>query len=240
MTDKKKAFNRDKIKEAIRDDIIDAYHQRNKLPNFYSNTIDIFGAAIDSKLLRINLDEWKKIEEPRQTQKTVQNVFGRLHQTIIGTVDEWEDLGKGQIVDVVNREKKIICEIKNKHNTTKGNHKFAIYDDLDTMLQKNEYKNFTGYYVEILPKNKKIYDEPFTPSDNKTSARRKENKMIRRIDGKSFYGIVTGKENAIRELYLLLPEIIDEILVEEEIISEKDAYNLVDSLTEEFYSETYK
>jgi len=240
MTDKKKAFDRDKIKEEIRKDIIDIYNKRNKSPDFYSNTIDIFGAVIDSKLLRINLDEWKKIEESRQTQKTVQNVFGRLHQNIISTVDGWEDLGKDKIVDVVNRKKKIICEIKNKHNTTKGNHKPNIYDDLDTVLKKDEYKNFIGYYVEILPKNKKIYNEPFTPSDNKTSKRREKNEMIRRIDGKSFYKIVTGKEDAIRELYLLLPEVIDEILVEEMIISEKDKYNIVDNIRDEFYSQTYE
>ncbi len=48
MADKKKAFNRDKIKEVIRNDIINAYHKRNKLPDFYSNTIDIFGAVIKS------------------------------------------------------------------------------------------------------------------------------------------------------------------------------------------------
>jgi len=241
MADKKKAFNRDKIKEVIRNDIINAYHKRNKLPDFYSNTIDIFGAVIDCKLLRINLDEWKKVEQPRQTQKTVQNVFGRLHQTIIGTVDGWEDLGRqGTIVDVINRKRKIICEIKNKHNTTKGNHKYAIYDDLDSLLKRNEYKNYIGYYVEILPKNKKIYNEPFTPPDNRTSTRRKENKMIRKIDGKSFYEMVTGKEYAIRELYLLLPKIVDEILVEEKIISQKDGYSLVDNLIEEFYSKTFK
>jgi len=97
-----------------------------------------------------------------------------------------------------------------------------------------------GYYVEILPKNKKIYNEPFTPSDNKIHTKRKENKMIRIIDGKSFYAIVTGKEDAIHELYLLLPEIIDDILVEAKIISDKDKFNFIDNLTEEFYSKTYE
>jgi len=246
MTDKKKAFNRDKIKEAIRNDIIDAYHQRNKLPDFYSNTIDIFGAAIDSKLLRINLDEWRKIEEPRQTQKTVQNIFGRLHQTIIGTVDDWEDLGKGQIVDVKNDKKKIIAEIKNKHNTVTGGLRKTPYDTLKKCL-KTEYRGYTSYFVEILPKNRNEYDKPFVPSDNtkklnkkdKDSNRRPENKKIRLIDGKSFYELVTGEKDAIKELYELLPVIIDEILVEEGIIDKKDEYELDDALTKEFYSKTY-
>ena len=41
---------------------------------------------------------------------------------------------------------------------------------------------------------------------------RTENKLI---DGKSFYGLVTGHENALEELYDEFPKMIDEILEEE-------------------------
>ena len=66
-----------------------------------------------------------------------------------------------------------------------------------------------------MPKNGKTYNKPFTPSDNRSKQRRDENPKIRQIDGKSFYTLLTDNPNALRELYLLLPELASEILVEE-------------------------
>jgi len=48
---------------------------------------------------------------------------------------------------------KIIAEIKNKYNTTKGADKKTLYDNLELALL-NKYKGYTGYYVEIIPKGK--------------------------------------------------------------------------------------
>ena len=185
MEKNSKIFDTSKIKEIIKDDIKSAFIKRNSTPDLFSNTLDIFSAVIDSKLLRTDLHQWLKFEEARQTQKSIQNIFGELHQKIIGTLKGWEDLGRGNIIDVVNKEKKIIAEIKNKHNTTKGNHKKVIYDDLNECLN-NRYKGYTGYCVEILPKNRKIYNVPFTPPDNVTGVSRVLNEKIRLIDGKSF------------------------------------------------------
>ena len=104
------------------------------------------------------------------------------------------------MVDVVNKDKKIIAEIKNKHNTTKGNHKVAIYDDLKFLLQ-GKYKGYTGFYVEILPLRKKTYNKEFTPSDNKTRSKRKARKDIRVIDGLSWYKLISNNENFISVFY---------------------------------------
>lgn len=144
----------------------------------------------------------------------MQNQIGELHQKILGTLDGVEDLGVGSIVDIRCNDKQLIAEIKNKHNTTKGNHKIVIYDDLAKLL-RDDSNIQTAYYVEILPKNGKTYNKPFTPSDNRAKQRRDENPQIRQIDGQSFYTLLTGNPDALRELYLLLPELASEILVEE-------------------------
>ena len=107
--------------------------------------------------------------------------------------------------------KRTAFEIKNKHNTTKGNHKVAIYDDLQHSLEEN-YPGFKAYYVEVIPKNKKTYDKLFVPSDNTTHIRRKENQAIRVIDGKSFYALATGDPEALAKLYKVLPRVIGDIL----------------------------
>lgn len=78
-----------------------------------------------------------------------------------------------------------------------------------------ENEGVTGYYVEILPKNGKSYDEVFTPSDNVTKKNRSGNERIRRIDGQTFYEKVTNNADALKELYELLPTVTAEILKEE-------------------------
>ena len=123
----------------------------------------------------------------------------------------WKSMGKGHVFDVMNEDKKIIAEVKNKYNTTKGNHKTAIYDDLKGQI-KNKYGDFTAYYVEIIPRKREMYNKIFTPPDNRTGKRRPKNEKIRVIDGKSFYAMASGDADALKKIYLVLPAIIGEIL----------------------------
>ena len=209
------AFDRDKLKKILRNRIVKAYEDRviNK-KDIHRNTLDPFSAVLDAKLLNKDIESWiDDVEIPRQDQKSVQNALGNIHQEILGTVKNWEDLKTGGVVDLKNDSKKIIAEIKNKHNTTKGNHKKEVYDDLNTLIN-GDYKNYTGYYVEILPKNGKIYNDEFTPPDNVTKKRRPSDKRIRIIDGKSFYALVTGEDDALEQFYDEFPKLIDEILEE--------------------------
>lgn len=204
-------FKRDAIKNILRPIVKSAYEAETTDKDLRKNTLDIFSASLDSCVRGISFDEWMSQEKQRQIQKTLQNQIGELHQEILGTFDGVQSLGVGQIVDLSSDQKKFIAEVKNKHNTTKGNHKCAIYDDLQACL--NMKSNDTiAYYVEILPQNGKIYNEPFVPSDNVTKTRRIENERIRKIDGKSFYALVSGSPNTLEELYKLLPELVCEIL----------------------------
>jgi hypothetical protein len=176
----------------------------------YDNVIDPFSAVFDSLRQGISLTDWLEQEKARQIQKTMQNAVGDFHQAILGNVDGWVDLQVGGVVDLLSDERRIIAEVKNKHNTTKGNHKKNIYDDLHNLINMT-YKDYTGYYVEIIPKSKQPYDKPFTPSDNETKTRRPINERIRVIDGRSFYELVTGYPDALKKLYAVLPEVISEV-----------------------------
>ena len=73
--------------------------------------------------------------------------------------------------------------------------------------------------MEILPKNTQVYNTEFTPSED--GVQRHFNKRIRKIDGRSFYELVTGDSNSLSNLYKMLPIIICEIL-EEEFSIERD------------------
>ena len=205
------AFEETELVEAITPLILRAFDGRFVEKDIYRNTLDCFSAVVDCVVQGIDLEEWIEIEIKRQTQKTLQNAIGDLHQEILGSVIGWESLKRGKVVDLVNHERKIIAEIKNKHNTTKGNHKVAIYDDLEVLLDK--HPQYVCYCVEILPPaNDQIYDAPFTPSDNKKKEKRPENQQIRRIDGRSFYAKVTGAHDAIDQVFFNLPRITLSIL----------------------------
>lgn len=179
--------------------------------NLYQNVIDPFSAVFDSLRQGVSMSEWLEQEKARQIQKTMQNAVGDFHQAILGNVEGWEDLRVGGVADLKSDTRQIVAEVKNKYNTTKGNHKKVIYDDLNTLITTT-YNNYTGYYVEIIPKSRRPYDKVFTPSDNETGQRRPENEKIRVIDGRSFYKLVTGRENSLKELYDILPLVIAEVL----------------------------
>lgn len=205
-------FNREKLKEALKPLVLTTYRKQQEEQDIYRNTLDCFSAVIEASMSELTLDDWFKSEGIRQAQKTLQNEIGKFQQAAFGTLEGVEDLGVGGIVDLIAKEKKVVAEIKNKWNTTKGNHKIQVYDDLLMMINDNE--GFTGYYVEVLSKKGGKYNKPFTPSDNKTKQRRDANDHIRVIDGRSFYELLTGNEDALKELYLQIPDLTAEILKE--------------------------
>lgn len=175
----------------------------------YKNVIDPFSAIFDGAVQNFSLEEWLKKEKSRQVQKTVQNRIGYFHQDILGSLPGWTNLTKG--VDVCNQNRKIIAEIKNKYNTVKGSDKFGIYDYLLSCLGKSEYRDFTAYYVEIIPLKRKSYDQPFTPSDRENKTKRPTNAKIRQISGQAFYDLATSVPGALSMLFNVLPDVISDV-----------------------------
>ncbi len=179
--------------------------------DFNKNIVDPFSAIFDSAISGITLSEWIEREKTRKAQKTLQNAIGFFHQQVLGSVQGWKDLGTGSVVDLCCSEKKIIAEIKNKWNTTKGNHKVRVYDDIARLLKTSDFNGYTGYYVAVL--SKKAKNIPFTPSDNENAGlQRPENDNIREIDGASFYALATGNKDALKNLYITLPLILGKLL----------------------------
>ncbi|HRJ51901.1 MAG TPA: Eco47II family restriction endonuclease [Candidatus Thiothrix moscowensis] len=188
---------------------VDARKKADK--GFNRNVIDPFAVLFEMSGFQVDEQAWLVGEKNRQAQKTLQNHVGTFHQTIIGNISGWEDLGTGGVVDVVCPDRKIIAEIKNKHNTVKGSDKVKVYDLMErsVMTKGHQYKGFTGYYVEVIPKSTARYDKPFTPPDNQTGQPRAANELIRQIDGYKFYALATGVPDALGQLFAALPDVIE-------------------------------
>jgi len=178
----------------------------------YSNVVDPFSAIFDSLQQDMTLSDWLIKERTRQIGKSIQNKLGTFHQEILGRIPGWRSLGVGEIVDLVNDERRIVAEVKNKHNTTKGKDKKGIYDDLAAVLNNPDYRGYAGYYIEVIPASRNPYDKPFTPPDNVTHTNRTSREDIRVIDGKSFYALASGYPNAIDLFYKALPVAIGIVL----------------------------
>lgn len=185
---------------------------------FTRNVIDPFAILFEMTGFGIEtVEQWETTEKARKAQKTLSNAFGLFHQRVLGHVDSWHDLGTGQSADLLCSERKILAEVKNKYNTIKGSDKVKLYDDLYHLVMPiaSRYHGYTAYYVEIIPQPKRrlpqVYNQPFTPSGRDTGTARSENPLIRRIDGKSFYHLVTGHQSALSELYQVLPQVIRDV-----------------------------
>ncbi|MBW4574433.1 MAG: Eco47II family restriction endonuclease [Aphanothece sp. CMT-3BRIN-NPC111] len=175
----------------------------------YKNVIDPFSAIFDGAVQGFTLNEWLVKERARQVQKTVQNQIGYFHQNILGSIYGWRRLSHG--LDICNDTRMIFAEIKNKYNTVKASDQFGIYDYLLFRLSEPAYQGYTAYYVEIIPKGKKYYDKPFTPSDRAISTRKPLNENIRQISGQAFYDLATGQSGALSMLFDVLPDVISEV-----------------------------
>ncbi|MFC3120296.1 Eco47II family restriction endonuclease [Agaribacter flavus] len=181
--------------------------------DFEKNVIDPFSSLFDSAVSGVNHETWKNSEMVRQCQKTLTNHIGNLHQKILGSVVGWQDLGTGGVVDLVCHEKKIIAEVKNKYNTVTGGKLADQYNSLERLVtpKASQYKGYTSYFVNIIPKKPERFDTTFEPSDKDKGIKCPPNELIRITDGASFYQLVTGRKNALSELYEALPDIIEDI-----------------------------
>lgn len=177
------------------------------------NVIDPFAALFEMAGFGLDHEGWVRSELMRQAQKTLQNQVGNFHQNILGSIEGWENLQTGSVVDLVSHPKKIIAEVKNKHNTLSGGKRSDLYHNLEKLVMQkaSRFRGYTAYLVTIVPKSPEDFDEPFTPSDKETGSRCPENPLIREIDGASFYRLASGEKDALSQLFQVLPEVTKNI-----------------------------
>lgn len=190
--------------------------KQNAPKNFNKNVVDPFGSLFEMSAFGLNsFDDWKNQELNRQAQKTLQNHIGNLHQEILGNVSGWQNLKVGSNAgsDLVCIEHKILAEIKNKYNTLTGGKQVTLYKEFDNLIspKASTYHGYTAYYVVIIPHKPMRYNKEFTPSDKEKGTRCIVNPKIRVMDGASFYTLVTGEFEALKNFYEVLPQVIEDI-----------------------------
>lgn len=158
---------------------------------FQKNVPDPFTSLVIATTLSIdNPDSLVRILTLRSGLQGVSNAIGAFHQSILGSVNGWVDHNAGY--DLENSTRKIIAEVKNKHNTMNASNKSGVISELETGIRQKG-RGWTGYLVYIVPRRPIRFINQISTT-----------RSLYEIDGASFYELVTGREFALRELYFAL------------------------------------
>ena len=187
------------VKETIK-----KYRFKINLKEFNKNLVDPIKLTFDTKIYGKSLEEIIETESLRQIDKSNTNHIGYFHQNIFKYLGNgWEVPDKGY--DVINEQENYFVEMKNKHNTMNSAASQKTYMKMQDKILRND--EAICYLVEVIAKNSQDIIWKVSLDSEQLS-----NKRIRRISIDQFYQLVTGIENAFKELCQTLPIVIDDVV----------------------------
>jgi hypothetical protein len=172
--------------------------------NFYSNKVDTFKLTFDSNFNEIEEDKLIQTEILRQIDKSINNSIGTFHEEILGGITGFE---KGNLsgFDIKSSDNTLFADIKNKHNTMNSSAAEALFQKLARYA--NDYKKSKCYWVQILAKSS--FCELWSGEIN---GKEYSHSRVYKISGDQFYYLLTGQEDAMYQLYKVLPLSINDYL----------------------------
>ncbi|RLA72349.1 MAG: Eco47II family restriction endonuclease [Epsilonproteobacteria bacterium] len=185
-------------------DTVEKYRFKIDLKKFNKNLIDPIKLTFDVKVYGKSIEEIIESEIIRQMDKSNTNHIGYFHQNIFKHMDsDWKVPSQG--FDLINEQRKIYVEIKNKHNTMNSASSQKTYIVMQNKILRGA--DITCMLVEVIAKKSQnipwqisIDGEPYA-HDN-----------IRRVSMDRFYEIVTGKKNGFKALCEVLPIVLDDVI----------------------------
>ena len=197
--------------------------------DFNKNKVDVFKMLFDKKFNNLDDEDLIEKEISRQVDRTIVNAIGDFHENILNGVDGYSKVPVG--IDIKSDNNKVFIELKNKHNTVKGEDKKSIFTKLKGEIDKNP--NSKAYFARMLDKKSTNKQWIFS---HKGTEYNDENILI--ISGDQLYKIVTGKDNALFQLYQNLPQAIDDLLAT--ISDEQKSDNVENTAMKEFTTDIEK
>jgi hypothetical protein len=179
------------------------------LKDFNRNLVDPIKFSFDAAVYGKTVEEMIETEIIRQIDKSNTNHIGYFHQNIFKFIGNgWEVLEKGY--DVVNVERKIYVEMKNKHNTMNSSSSQKTYIKMQNTILRDD--DATCLLVEVIAKGS--HDRKWTVS---VDGEQMSHRNIRRVSIDKFYQLLTGDAQAFFKLCQILPSVITEAVSDLEI-----------------------
>ena len=180
------------------------YSANIDLAAFNKNIIDPIKLTFDAKVYGRTIEEVVASECMRQMDKSNNNHIGYFHQNLFRYAGNgWTVPKEG--FDVVNEEKHIFVEMKNKHNT------------MNSAASQKTYMKMQQKIVRDSKAISMLVETIAAHSQNKTwvvtvDGEQFNNDHIRRVSMDKFYEIVFGDAFAFAKLCKALPDILDDVI----------------------------
>ncbi len=194
--------------------------------NFYSNKVDTIKLTFHSKFNDIDEETLIQSEILRQIDKSINNSIGTFHEQILGGIEGFE-VGNLSGYDIKATDNTLFADIKNKHNTMNSSAAEALFQKLSRYADDN--KKAKCYWVQILAKNS--FCELWKGDIN---GKEYGHSRVFKISGDNFYALLSGQDDALFQLYKILPTAINDYLKstnELEDISENSSIQEIKSQT---------
>lgn len=135
------------------------------------------------------IDGW---DVARSVLQAASSAVGKFHQAMLGAMPGWAN--HDGLVDVVNEDARLAAEVKNKHNTMNTDNQHQVVGNVRSYLRSRRWGAAgRGYVVKILPK------APGLPPQELDD-------RIWEVDGRTFYGLASGEEDALDQVFEQLAE----------------------------------
>ncbi len=180
------------------------YSANLDLKEFNKNIVDPIKLTFDAKVYGRSIEEVVASECMRQMDKSNNNHIGYFHQNLFQFAGNGWEVPIGGF-DVVNEERHIFVEMKNKHNTMNSSASQKTYMKMQNKIVCDS--RATCMLVEVIA----------TKSQNRTwivsvDGEQFNNDHIRRVSIDKFYEIVFGDSEAFAKLCRALPVVLDDVV----------------------------
>lgn len=172
--------------------------------SLYLNKVDTIKLTFDAKFNNIDEESLIQSEILRQIDKSINNSIGTFHEQILGGIKGFE-AGNLSGYDIKATDNTLFADIKNKHNTMNSSAAEALFQKLARYA--NDHKKATCYWVQILAKGS--FCELWSGDIN---GKEYSHSRVYKISGDQFYGLLSGQDDAMFQLYKALPVAIKDFL----------------------------
>lgn len=172
--------------------------------NFYSNKVDTIKLTFDAKFNDINEESLIQAEILRQIDKSINNSIGTFHEQILGGIKGYQ-VGNLSGYDIKAIDDTLFADIKNKHNTMNSSSAEALFQKLSRYA--DTFKKSKCYWVQVLAKSS--FCDLWKGEIN---GKEYSHSRVFKISGDQFYALLSGKDNALFQLYKNLPIAVKDYL----------------------------
>jgi hypothetical protein len=172
--------------------------------NFYTNKVDTIKLTFDAQFNNIDEESLIQAEILRQIDKSINNSIGTFHEQILGGIAGFE-IGVLSGFDIKANDNTLFADIKNKHNTMNSSSSESLFQKLARYA--DTYKKANCYWVQILAKGS--FNEKWTGELN---GKEYSHSRVYKISGDQFYALLSGQDDALFQLYKVLPQAIKDYL----------------------------